>query len=55
MVRKAQPALTLIAITNSVNLTDGLDGLAGGTSAIFIIGFVIAISAIIKSFIKNVC
>jgi len=30
-------ALSLIAITNSVNLTDGLDGLAGGVSLIYLI------------------
>ena len=29
--------LTLIAVTNSVNLTDGLDGLAGGTSLFYFI------------------
>lgn len=33
-----------LAVTNSVNLTDGLDGLAGGVSGIFLIGFVILLS-----------
>ena len=28
-------AILFLAITNSVNLTDGLDGLAGGISAIY--------------------
>lgn len=32
--------LVFIATTNSVNLTDGLDGLAGGTSLAFVISFV---------------
>lgn len=31
--------LVFIATTNSVNLTDGLDGLAGGTSLMFLISF----------------
>lgn len=31
--------LVFIATTNSVNLTDGLDGLAGGTSLAFIVSF----------------
>lgn len=30
-------AVTFIAMTNCVNLTDGLDGLAGGTSAVYLI------------------
>lgn len=30
-----------LATTNAVNLTDGLDGLAGGVSFIFLIGFVV--------------
>ncbi len=33
-------ALVYIATTNSVNLTDGLDGLAGGCSVAYFIGFV---------------
>lgn len=35
--------VVLIAITNSVNLTDGLDGLAGGVSLIYIISFSICL------------
>ena len=31
--------LVLVATTNSVNLTDGLDGLAGGTSCVYILVF----------------
>lgn len=31
--------LTFIAVTNSVNLTDGLDGLATGVSFVYMIGF----------------
>lgn len=38
-----------LAVTNSVNLTDGLDGLAGGVSEIFILGFVLIMSIILKS------
>ena len=39
-----------LAITNSVNLTDGLDGLAGGVSAIYIIflGTIIALSGSVQ-------
>ena len=37
-----------LAVTNGVNLTDGLDGLAGGTSSIFLVGFVIVFSNVIK-------
>lgn len=29
-----------LAVVNSVNLTDGLDGLAGGVSSAFLIGFI---------------
>lgn len=36
-----------LAVTNSVNLTDGLDGLAGGVSGIFFIGFILLINRII--------
>ena len=35
--------IVLIAITNSVNLTDGLDGLAGGTSFVYITTFSICL------------
>ena len=37
-------ALIFIAITNCVNLTDGLDGLAGGTSVVYLVIFVALIS-----------
>jgi len=39
-----------LAITNSVNLTDGLDGLAGGVSAIYILflGTIIALSGSVQ-------
>lgn len=33
--------LFYVAVTNSVNLTDGLDGLAGGTSVIYLITFAV--------------
>lgn len=36
-------AVLLIAITNSVNLTDGMDGLAGGVSAVYIGGLAVLI------------
>ena len=38
--------LVMVATTNSVNLTDGLDGLAGGVSLIYVLffGFVLAIT-----------
>lgn len=32
--------LVILCVTNSVNLTDGLDGLAGGTSLAFLVGFI---------------
>ena len=38
-----------LATTNSVNLTDGLDGLAGGVSTSFLFGFVGATFILIKS------
>ncbi|MGN1212979.1 MAG: phospho-N-acetylmuramoyl-pentapeptide-transferase [Christensenellales bacterium] len=38
-----------LAITNSVNLTDGLDGLAGGVSLSFLFGFVFIEYIILKS------
>jgi phospho-N-acetylmuramoyl-pentapeptide-transferase len=31
--------LVFLAVTNSVNLTDGLDGLAGGVSLVYLVGF----------------
>lgn len=34
-----------LAVTNSVNLTDGLDGLAGGVSSLFLFGFILIMSA----------
>ena len=37
-------AVIFIAITNSVNLTDGLDGLAGGTSVVYLIAISVLIS-----------
>ncbi len=37
-------ALIFIAITNCVNLTDGLDGLAGSTSVVYLVIFVALIS-----------
>lgn len=40
--------LVLIATTNSVNLTDGLDGLAGGTSLVYVLFFGILL-ALFKS------
>ncbi len=40
--------LTIIATTNSVNLTDGIDGLAGNTTVIFLLFFVL-----ICLFLKN--
>lgn len=39
-----------LATTNAVNLTDGLDGLAGGVSFIFFVGFMI----ILNNFITNI-
>ena len=36
-----------LAVTNSVNLTDGLDGLAGGVSSIFLIGTILVINSTI--------
>ncbi len=35
--------IVLIAFTNSVNLTDGLDGLAGSTSVIYVLSFTICL------------
>lgn len=37
-------AIVFVAITNSVNLTDGLDGLAGGVSAVYLSFLIILIS-----------
>ena len=42
--------LVFIATTNSVNLTDGLDGLAGGTSLSFIVSFVFIFYIMISRF-----
>lgn len=36
--------IVILATSNSVNLTDGLDGLAGGVSAVYFIGFGILLS-----------
>ncbi len=46
------PIVTLIfiAITNSVNLTDGLDGLAGSVSAVYLLCMLFLISAQISKF-----
>ena len=38
-------AFIFVAITNSVNLTDGLDGLAGSVSAVYLISIAVLISA----------
>lgn len=40
-----------LAITNSVNLTDGLDGLAGGVSGVYILffGFILSLSASVQN------
>jgi phospho-N-acetylmuramoyl-pentapeptide-transferase len=43
-------ALIFIAITNSVNLTDGLDGLAGNTSFVYLIFIALLISLQSKAF-----
>ena len=40
-----------VAVTNSVNLTDGLDGLAGGVSSIFLFGFLLIMTMIVD---KNI-
>ncbi len=45
-------AIIFIAITNSVNLTDGLDGLAGSVSAVYLI-FMIAIIAVQNASLQN--
>lgn len=42
--------LVMIATTNSVNLTDGLDGLAGGVSFVYLFGF----AALMFIFISNI-
>jgi len=41
--------LVFLAVTNSVNLTDGLDGLAGGVSLGYIVNFSVIILTIISS------
>lgn len=38
-----------LAVTNSVNLTDGLDGLAGGVSSVFIVGFILIMSIVVDN------
>ena len=38
-----------LAVTNSVNLTDGLDGLAGGVSSIFLIGLILVMSVVLQT------
>ena len=43
-------AIVFIAITNSVNLTDGLDGLASGTSVFYLLAFAILICLQINFF-----
>lgn len=45
--------LTLVATTNSVNLTDGLDGLAGGVSFVYIIffGIILAVSSLNQNYV----
>lgn len=45
-------ALIFIAITNSVNLTDGLDGLAASTSAVYLV-FIIALTTLQTTFYKQ--
>lgn len=42
-------AFIFIAITNSVNLTDGLDGLSGGVSVVYVL-FISALCALEKNF-----
>ncbi len=37
-----------IAVTNSVNLTDGLDGLAGSVSLVFLFGFIFIVEILLK-------
>lgn len=45
--------LVLVATTNSVNLTDGLDGLAGGTSFVYILIFGVILSLFKISEMEN--
>lgn len=40
--------LFFIAVTNSVNLTDGLDGLAGSVSFVFLFGFIFILEIFLK-------
>jgi phospho-N-acetylmuramoyl-pentapeptide-transferase len=42
-----------LAVTNSVNLTDGLDGLAGGVSCIFLMGFILIMSIAFNNNLLN--
>ncbi len=46
-------AITMIAITNSVNLTDGLDGLAGSTAFLYTLFLLVLISLQVSFFGKN--
>lgn len=41
-----------LAVTNAVNLTDGLDGLAGGVSVVYLLGFIGMLSVYINN-LKN--
>lgn len=47
-------AIIFIAVTNSVNLTDGLDGLAGSVSTIYLIGIAVLIILQLGQSINNV-
>lgn len=42
-----------LAVTNSVNLTDGLDGLAGGVSSVFLVGFILIMNIVINQNLLN--
>lgn len=45
--------LVMVATTNSVNLTDGLDGLAGGTSFVYVLFFGIILTTLQTSEMDN--
>ena len=45
--------LVMVATTNSVNLTDGLDGLAGGVSFFYLIFFVLIVTILQNILYKN--
>ena len=45
--------LVMVATTNSVNLTDGLDGLAGGTSFVYVLFFGIILTTLQTSEMNN--